>query len=350
MTPIVRVVGSGAITAVGVGVRQTDAALRANIGGFRRTTTARGDPFVTALLPDDALQSALDAARPLLRTPWQARLVALASMALAEAVPASKDPVTVMLGLPDRRETGDVPMPAPLWAALRRATGLAIDEQRSGVFMLGRASMFAALRAAEAVCRDQPGRTVVCGAVDSYADPERVARELELQRTIGGESPSDGRALGEAAGFLALQAAQQRRRDSVEIVGCAMADDPGHRFGTEPARGEGIANALEQLRGQVGGLRPFATVWAGMTGEAHDGKLWGVAALRHRDLLDARTRLEHPADRVGDAGAGLGAVLFVAAHARLSRARRSGHALLWAASDHGACGCAVMRNEADFGA
>jgi 3-oxoacyl-[acyl-carrier-protein] synthase-1 len=85
-----------------------------------------------------------------------------------------------------------------------------------------------------------------------------------------------------------------------------------------------------------------------MTGEAHDGKLWGVATLRHRDLVDERTRLEHPADRIGDAGAGLGALLFVAAHARLARARRPGPALLWAASDHGACGCAVMRNEADL--
>jgi hypothetical protein len=42
-------------------------------------------------------------------------------------------------------------------------------------------------------------------------------------------------------------------------------------------------------------------------------------------------------------------MLFVAAHARLARARRPGPVLLWAASDHGPCGCAAMRNEADFG-
>jgi 3-oxoacyl-[acyl-carrier-protein] synthase-1 len=190
----------------------------------------------------------------------------------------------------------------------------------------------------------------VCGAVDSYADAARVGQEETLLRTLGGDLPRDGRALGEAAGFLVLQSAQQRRRESVEIVGTAMANDAGHRFGTEPARGEGVADAIEQLRWQTGATRPFSTVWAGMTGEAHDGKLWGVVSLRHRDLLDARTQLEHPADRIGDAGAGLGALLFVAAHARLARARRPGPVLLWAASDHGACGCALMRNEADVGA
>jgi 3-oxoacyl-[acyl-carrier-protein] synthase-1 len=350
MNAIVRIVGAGAVTAVGVGVRQTDAALRANIGGFRLRGSAGGEATVMALLPDDALEPGLAAARPLLRTPWQARLIALATAALAEAAPSARDPVVVMLGLPDRREVSDVPTPPEIWASLHRTTGLAIDEQRSGVFMFGRAAMFAAYRAAEAACRQDPGRTIVCGAVDSYADPDRVAREEQHRRTIGGESPTDGRALGEAAGFLVLQAAQQRRRDSVEVLGAAIVDDPGHRFGNEPARGEGVADAIEQLRVQVGATRPFAGVWAGMTGESHDGKLWGVATLRHRDLIDAHTRLEHPADRIGDAGAGLGALLFVGAHARLARARRPGPVLLWAASDHGPCGCAAMRNEADFGA
>ena len=351
MTSIMRIVGAGAITPIGVGVRQTDAAFRANLGGFRQSSIIGEDnPTVMALVPDDAIAAAMQSAAPLLRSPWQTRLVALASVALAEAMPEAKDPVLVMLGVPDARETSDLPAAAVLWAALHRVTGLPIDEQRSQLLPLGRASMFAAYRSAESACRQDPTRIVVCGAVDSYADPDRVAREHGRKRTLGGDLPNDGRALGEAAGFLALQAAEKRRRESVEVLGGAMGQDRGHRFGTEPARGEGIADAIEQLRSHVAISRPIATVWAGMTGESFDAKQWGVAALRHRDVFDPRVRIEHPADRIGDAGAGLGALLFVAAQARLARAHRPGPALLWAASDHGACGCAVMRNEADFGA
>lgn len=350
MTPIVRIVGAGAVTPIGVGVRQTDAALRANLGGFKQSSILGEDnPTVMALVPDDAIASAIETAAPLLRSPWHTRLAALASLALAEAMPEAKDPVLVMLGLPDAREISELPAAAVLWAALHRVTGLPIDEQRSQLFPLGRASMFSAYRSAESACRQDPSRIVVCGAVDSYADPDRVAREHDRKRTLGSDLPNDGRALGEAAGFLALQIAEKRRRDSVELLGGAMGQDGGHRFGTEPARGEGIADAIEQVRARVAMSRPFATVWAGMTGESFDAKQWGVAALRHRDVFDARTRIEHPADRIGDAGAGLGALLFVAAQARLARTHRPGPALLWAASDHGACGCAVMRNEADYG-
>jgi hypothetical protein len=65
-----------------------------------------------------------------------------------------------------------------------------------------------------------------------------------------------------------------------------------------------------------------------------------VTCLRHHDLFDARTRLEHPADRIGDAGAGLGALLVASAFDDPPRPGQ--RSLVWAASDFGACGCASL--------
>jgi 3-oxoacyl-[acyl-carrier-protein] synthase I len=151
-----------------------------------------------------------------------------------------------------------------------------------------------------------------------------VRKEHERARTLGGEYAGDGRALGEAAGMLLLEGSPHHRGGLV-VDGLARYLDEGHRFGTAPARGEGLA------------------------GESHDVKLWGIACLRHRDVLTASTRVEHPADRLGDAGAGLGAMLFVDAHHRMLATRRDGPALVWAASDHGPCGCASLYLDAPGG-
>jgi 3-oxoacyl-[acyl-carrier-protein] synthase-1 len=117
--------------------------------------------------------------------------------------------------------------------------------------------------------------------------------------------------------------------------------DPGHRNGSEPARGEGLALALEKLRASNGG-ESIASIFAGLNGESFESKLWGVAALRHKDWFAPDAYMHHPADCYGDAGAATGALLTVIAATALQRGQRPGPALLWAASDHEPRGCALL--------
>jgi 3-oxoacyl-[acyl-carrier-protein] synthase-1 len=85
-----------------------------------------------------------------------------------------------------------------------------------------------------------------------------------------------------------------------------------------------------------------ATTFAGLNGESFDAKLWGVARLRHADFFAPSMVLEHPADCFGDAGAALGAILLALAATALARGQRAGPALVWAASDGEARGCALL--------
>ena len=227
---------------------------------------------------------------------------------------------------------------APLWEGLSRAIGWPIDTARSQLFPQGRAAAFAAMQAGRERVLEDPQAIVMCGAADTYADRARIDRERGTGRTLGGDEPTDGRVLGEGAAFTRLGAA--RAGTVLELADVGIAHDPGHRFGDAPAYGEGLADAVEDLRGRDESGETFARVWAGLTGESHEAKLWSVACLRHHDLFAPKTQLSHPADRFGDAGAGLGALLFASAVGDPPAAGQ--RSLLWAASDFGACGCASV--------
>ncbi len=341
----VRITAVGAITPIGTSAAQTDASMRAGLSRFHAGPWPADDPATLSLVRDDVLADAIAAqVRTPLPSPWCTRLAALAGLALADALASTREPqrpVALMLGLPDTREGVELPGARSLWAAIAAAAGCTIDDARSHGFPRGRAAIFDALAAGCELALREPATLVVVGAVDSWYDEARVAKEHAAARTAGGEYAGDGRALGEAAGMFVLESAADRRGGLV-VTGLARIDDPGHRFGREPARGEGLANAIEALRAAAEPSRPFASVWAGLAGETHDTKLWGVACLRHRDVLQASTRVEHPADRIADAGAGLGAMLFVDAHHRLLAGNRNGPTLVWAGSDHGPIGCASL--------
>ncbi|MFO0637058.1 MAG: hypothetical protein U0168_29860 [Nannocystaceae bacterium] len=345
-----RITGVGAITSIGVGAVQTDASLRAGLSRFHSGPwQPAGEPVTMALVRDAVLTDAMAHVRQRPSAPpgdWSARLSALAGIALADALferPPQR-PLALMLGLPDKREGVTLPADAALWAAIGDASGIAIDPGRSRSFASGRASVFEALAAARELLQREPGTLVVCGGVDSYAAADRVGREDVDGRTVGAGAACDGRVLGEAAGMLVLEADPQRR-GGVIVSAIGRHHDPGHRFGHAPAKGEGVSEAIEALRAEREPGR-FATVWAGIIGEVHEAKQWGLAQLRHRDLLPERVRLEHPADRLGDAGAGLGAMLLVDAQLRLVAGRAEGPALVWAVSDHGPCGCAALHLDA----
>ena len=109
----------------------------------------------------------------------------------------------------------------------------------------------------------------------------------------------------------------QANGNRVVVNGAASAMDAGHRYGDAPARGEGLAAALEQVRQRIGNPpAPIATTFAGFNGESFDAKLWGVARLRHNDFFSPDMVIEHPADKFGDAGAAMGAILIALAASR----------------------------------
>ena len=184
---------------------------------------------------------------------------------------------------------------------------------------------------------------VVVGAVDSYLDL-RLLGALDSEQRILGERVMDGFIPGEGAAFCVLTGSPSSGPGPrVVINGAASSMDGGHRYGTAPAKGEGLADALAQLRQRTGQLpAPIETTFAGFNGESFDAKIWGVARQRHHDLFSSSMAIEHPADKYGDAGAASGAILLALATKSLTSGGRQGPVLIWAASDREPRACAVI--------
>jgi 3-oxoacyl-[acyl-carrier-protein] synthase-1 len=300
------------------------------------------DPIPMGLVPE----TALDPDHPDLDSlGWPARarrMLRLSAPALRELGSSLGDAqVTLYLGLPELTAE-ESPWIDEFSKQLCTRAGLSLDDSSSRVFTQGRAAGLVALEKALDALQNDPAQSILVGGVDTFLDL-RLLATLGAEGRVLGPQVMDGFIPGEGAAFLLIKSAQESERDGAVIQGAASTTDPGHRYGTEPARGEGLAEALQLLRQQLpSSTGPIGSTFAGFNGENFEAKLWGVAQLRHSDLFSPDMTLEHPASSFGDAGAATGAILTVLATAALTARQRRGPALVWAASDLADRGCAIV--------
>jgi 3-oxoacyl-[acyl-carrier-protein] synthase-1 len=303
----------------------------------------RFEPIQMGLVPEDAL-GALTPEIDGLPLPSRARrLLQLAAPSFEATGKDVGRPVPVFIGLPALTPT-EAPWILHVPAYLQKLTKVAVDLQRSSIVPHGRAAGLMALELAFNAVQTDPNATVIVGGVDTYLDLLLLS-SLEGEQRILGPRVMDGFIPGEGAAFCVLSGAGAAKRNTPHTIVNAVAStmDPGHRYGTEPAKGEGLALAVNHVRQRAGPLPgPIATTFAGFNGESFDAKLWGVARLRHNDFFSPTMLIEHPADKYGDAGAATGAILLALAAQSLSIGARPGPALVWAASDREARACAVV--------
>jgi 3-oxoacyl-[acyl-carrier-protein] synthase-1 len=261
---------------------------------------------------------------------------------------APPPPLPIFIGLPEDR--AGAPLAAGAFvAALAAQTGVALDESASRAFPAGRAAALLALDAGLRFLREGRGERALVGGADSYLDLGRLS-ELDREQRLLGPRASDGFIPGEGAAFLLLSRAPARaggapnapQRRAV-VLGAGTGRDAGHRYSDQPARGEGLALAIDILRASLPSRpAPVEHTYAGFNGESFHAKEWGVARLRHYDLFTPASGIDHPADCYGDAGAATGALLLAIAGAALSRGDRRGPALVFAASDREDRACALL--------
>ena len=330
--------------AAGFGEAQVWSSVRGRVSRIRNSSVMdrHFEPIPMGLVPEEALD-ADDADLDPLSWPARARrMLRLATPTLRELASAIGDtPVALYLGLPELTPD-DSPWLDKFSEQLCARAGLKFDEAASRTFPLGRAAVLVALESAlEAMIADS-SRPILVGGVDTFLDL-RLLATLGAEGRVHGPRVMDGFIPGEGAAFLLLEGSGKAASGAAVIHGAASTIDPGHRYGTEPARGEGLAEALQLLRGRLaspGGL--VASTFTGLNGENFDAKLWGVAQLRHGDLFAADMVLEHPASCFGDTGAATGAILTALAATALAAGHRAAPALVWAASDFGARGCTIV--------
>jgi 3-oxoacyl-[acyl-carrier-protein] synthase-1 len=343
MTPAV-IGASHVLCSIGRGTGQVWASARAGIGRITSSQVIdrHFEPIAMGLVPEDAL-APLDPELEKLPLPSRARrMLRLATPSLTAVLAEAGRPVPVFIGLPDL-DAADAPWLAHVPAYLQTQAGIPIDRSRSVVVARGRASALMALEQALAALTADPETPVVVGGVDTYLDL-RLLATLDGEQRILGSRVMDGFIPGEGAGFFVLSSESSAPRGDgprAVVTTAASAMDPGHRYGDDPARGEGLAQAIELARQRMPPPAPIAT-FAGFNGENFEAKLWGVARLRHNDLFADPMAMDHPADKYGDAGAATGAILLALAAQALVTGTRTGPALVWAASDREPRACAIV--------
>ncbi len=334
---------TSALCAVGRGADQAWASVRAGIGriGNSHVMDRHFDPIQMGLVPEEELPP-LAPEFDALGLPSQARrMLRLTAAALGPVTAGLKAPVRLFIGLP-KPGAGATPWLSNFLACLWKIGPTPIDSARSTVIPRGRASALLALEAALQAVTADPSGPVVVGGVDTFLDL-RLLANLDAEQRILGPRSMEGFIPGEGAAFFILHPASSAAPRAASVVGAASSVDAGHRYGTAPALGEGLAEALNALRTSLTQpAPPVATTFAGFNGENFDAKLWGVARMRHSDFFAPAMLMEHPADKYGDAGAATGALLTVLAATALSRGQRPGPALVWAASDEELRACALL--------
>jgi 3-oxoacyl-[acyl-carrier-protein] synthase-1 len=349
MTMTAVISATSVVCAAGFGADQVWATTRSRVSRISNSSVMDRhlEPIPMGLVPETALDADGPEPNPLGWPSRVRRMLRLAAPALRELAEEAGDvPVALYLGLPQPLSNDEPSWRDDFSTQLCARAGLKLDDAASRTFAAGRAAFLIALESALEALGADPARPILVGAVDTFLDLSLLAT-LSAEGRVLGPQVMDGFIPGEGAAFLLLGAADQPAPGALVIRGAASSLDPGHRYGTEPARGEGLAQALEVLRERASApLTPIGSTFAGFNGENFDAKLWGVAQLRHKDFFDPAMTLEHPASCFGDTGAATGAILTVLAATALAAQHRQGPALVWAASDHAERGCAIVANTA----
>lgn len=338
MTAIIT--SSNVLCPIGRGSAQAWASARAGIARIvnSRILDRHFDPIQMGLVAEDALAE-LPPEIDRLPLPGRARrMLRLAGPALQGLAIDGDAPLRLFLGVPQlSRDEAPWLRHLPRYLQIMSG-GVPIDVERSVIFPEGRAAALLALESATKALAEDPATPVLVGGVDTFLDLKLLNALCDQGRVLG-PRVMDGFIPGEGAAFLCLAGSGT----GVAIEGVANVADAGHRYGTAPALGEGLANAVGLLRSQLpAAISPVGVTFAGFNGEGFEAKLWGVTQLRQRDFFAPRMAMEHPADKYGDAGAATGAILSALATVALRDGSRAGPALVWAASDHEPRACALL--------
>ena len=339
------IAASSVLCPLGRSTEQVWAAARAGISriGSSQVMDRNFEPIRMGLVPEDALEPELPPELESLplgsRARRMLRIAAPALRTLVEA--AAPPPVRLFLGLP-QLALDEAPWIKGFALHLGKLAGMAIDAPNSRVIPGGRSATLTALELALDTLELDPTLPVIVGGVDTFLDL-RLLDSLAAEGRLLGTGVMDGFIPGEGAAFVLLTHAPSKDGAAVTVEAAATASDPGHRGGSAPARGEGLAQAIGSMRNRLArALGPVGTTFAGLNGESFDAKAWGVARVRHPDFFAPRMVVEHPADCFGDAGAATGAILLALASKALASGHRLGPALVWAASDGESRACALL--------
>lgn len=348
MSQPLAVVRVGACCSVGLDAAQTAASLRARISRKRETQLLDGDlqPVVMGHLDDEHLPPISQSLRKHRRaSPLEPRMLRLADAPLREVLSAEFSNAVLPLLIATPPPLPDYPFVSDEFVAFlgeQAERKLILESSRN--LPEGHTGLFAAILAArDELLGPRRAEFVIVGGVDSYLEDERIAA-LERAGRLRTRGPQDAFTPGEAAAFMVLTTeASCRQRGITPLAWITQVALTGPSERPDTSLAHACTTVLDAARGSTPTPPPpIPFVMAGLNGESHTAKAWGVTHIRNREHFATPLRIEHPAESIGDCGAALAPIMMTTAILHMRAGIAPGPALVWACSDSGQAGALLL--------
>jgi 3-oxoacyl-[acyl-carrier-protein] synthase-1 len=328
----------GMITPIGLHAASAAAAARAGVSRVResRIYGKHYEPHRMAAVPEEMLPNLEPPLEAVSMTAAHSRMLRLAGAALQQVVPlASPAPPALFLGLPEARP-GEPDVVGPSFLAhLATQAQMQIDPS-SKLRREGSAAGLFALFDALSHLRARKAEFVIAGGVDTFRDLRRLCT-LDAENRLLIHGVMEGFVPGEGASVLVLATPAYARHLSAKplarLVAAATGSEPGHRYSSQPYKGEGLAATFQELFAAAHSTPTVRCVYAGFNGENLPAKEWGVAHLRSSARIAIDAAIEHPADCIGDTGAAIGPIMLGFGAIGIQKSYRRAPCLVWCTSD-----------------
>lgn len=346
---VVYIVASGVRTPVGVRAASAAAAVRAGI------VALRDHPFMIDQAGErmpGALDPGLD---PGVTGPD--RLLALAQAALLEAclpfAAADNRPVRVpvFVGLPELRPGFTLADFERVRGGMTRWSALPIEPVILSMLTRGHAAGLLAFAQALDYMQQEKADVCLVGGVDSYFHPDTM-EWLDDNRQLAGAVSRSGFIPGEGAGFCLLMKEGPCRAfglsPRITVRAVAVGRELKLIKTEDVCLGEGLSATVSEVVQQLGPGQRVNHVICDMNGERYRGEEWGFVCLRLGHWFDDPTAYLSPAESWGDVGAASGPLFAMLACEAAARGYAKGsRTMLWASSEGGDRGVAVLEDTAD---
>lgn len=348
MATSVDIVSVGARTPVGMTADAAAASVRAGI------TRLSEHPYMIDQL-GGPMPAAIDPRlEPSLTGPG--RLLALAETALREtcetlaAAPSARLRVPLYLALPEVRPGFTMRDVRAVQSGLARLGALPLDIVEVTVLPQGHAAGLAALDVAVRRIRDDVFIACLVGGVDSYFHADTM-EWLDANRQLVGAVSRSGFVPGEGAGFCLLMSDRLRTRIGLlslaRVASVAVGRETKLIKTSAMCFGEGLTATVREALGDLKSTpRAIDEIICDINTERYRGEEWGFVCLRLALTFDDPTGYLAPADCWGDVGAASGPLFaMLACRAAARGAAKGPRTMLWASSEGGLRGAAILETD-----
>lgn len=341
MNASILIIGTGAVTAVGLTAPQTCAAMRARISGFSDVIflPPPSEPVIGAKVP---------AGRALKKNPseWLVNLAARAIRECIERIPLNNGRCALLITLPEsyRQHPAITGLAGKNFLRAVEARLQTRFHQSSTTLEDGNAGVIKGIALARNLLASDVDYCVV-GGVDSLLNRGDIDR-LNLASRLHDEKNPQGVIPGEAAGFILLS---RNTGNSVasplaQILGLGIGMEQDTVLGERYSTGVGLRKALEMVIKDSGcEERQVSFRVSDMNGERY--RAWESLICSTRFYRTRRERLPvwYPACSIGDVGAAAGALTIIAAVVGIVRGYAPGPiGMCEASSDQGLRAACVL--------